>query len=193
MTRLPSRETGLDSLIAPCPDISPDSRSPRMLALAAVSTSMIPAAVEAMATVKNAFASSIGSTFGKMCRISTWSFTPSSSDASRYGRPRSSSVAARVSQGMHRRGPVHQHPGCGAGPPPVLGCDACCLAGSSGRGLQGDRGADRAVGRGGRVIGGTGHDELSRPPSPARTARPSSNGPACGWDVCYTCATYGTP
>ena len=45
----------------------------------------------------------------------------------------------------HRRGPVHQDPGLGAGSPPVLGRDARCHAGAAGGDHPRDRGADRGV------------------------------------------------
>src|SRR6266568_1522921 len=60
----------------------------------------------------------------------------------------------------HRGGPVHQDPRGGAGPPPVLGCDARCHAGAAGGDLPADRAAAGRGVRGGCLLSGPGHDQL---------------------------------
>src|SRR6266542_2436188 len=60
----------------------------------------------------------------------------------------------------HRRGPVHQDPRSGAGPPPVLGRDARRHPGATGEDQPDDRGADRAVLWRGRLLGCAGHDQF---------------------------------
>src|SRR5271169_3933099 len=60
----------------------------------------------------------------------------------------------------HRRRPAGQDPGPGAGSPVLLGRDARRHPGAAGGDLPHDRGADRGIVRGGRVVGRAGHDQF---------------------------------
>src|ERR1017187_10303631 len=80
----------------------------------------------------------------------------------------------------HRRGPVHQDPGAGAGPPPVPGRDARGHAGAPGP-AGGPRAADDRAARPGHQLSGARHDQLRdlhRHRQPEGADRPARQGQA---------------
>ena len=127
-------ETTNSTMASLMSEMSPSAR-PMVMSAMPVSAGQVAAGT----TVHFAFATFLGLAFAAVIGAAAWAGIP----------------GMRTS-----RRPVHQDPGCGAGPPPVLGRDARCHAGAAGGDLLRDRGADRAGIRGGLLLGGAGHDQL---------------------------------